>query len=98
MRRTPDLSERHVAEVVQLLDFSGVIREEIEEVALPPTHSLVAAVVTLQRADPRLDLDLIVHERKEPIAVTAVEELIHEQDQIHILARHPQPSITHPSG
>ena len=51
--------------------------------AVLPT--LVAAVVTLQRPHPRLDLDLIVHERKEPIELTAVEELIHEQDQVHIL-------------
>jgi len=43
-------------------------------------------VVTLQRAEARLDLDLIVHEREEAIEVTAVEELIHEQGQILILA------------
>ena len=28
---TPDPSERHVPKVVQLLDLSGVVREEIEE-------------------------------------------------------------------
>src|SRR5829696_5617796 len=96
--RTPDLSERHVPEVVQFLDFSGVIREELEEVAPPPADSLVAAIVTLQRADTGLNLDLIVHEREQCVEVTAVEGLIQEHGQIHVLARHPPPSIAGTSG
>jgi len=39
----------------------------------------VAAVVALQRAEARLDLDLIVHEREHRTAVTTIEGLIHEQ-------------------
>ena len=38
----------------------------------------------------RHDLDLIVHEREHRIEVTAVEDLIHQQDPIHVLARHPR--------
>src|SRR5204862_3330789 len=49
----------------------------------------MAAVVPLQRAESRLDLDLIVHERQKPIEVTAVEALIHEHCELHVLARHP---------
>ena len=65
MRPTSDPSERHVPEVVEFLDFSGVVREGVEEVVPPPAHSLVAAVVALQRAEARLDLDLIMHERED---------------------------------
>lgn len=96
MCRTPDLSQRHVPEVVQLVDLSGVIGENVEEVAPPPAHSLVAAVVALQRAETRLDLNLIVHQREHPVEVAPVEGLIHEQRQIQVLARHPPAQASTP--
>src|SRR2546421_2747421 len=58
---TPDFCERDVPEVVQFLNFTGVVREDIEEVAPPATHSLVAVVAALHGDEARLDLDLIVH-------------------------------------
>src|SRR6266511_656087 len=53
---TPDLAERHVAEVLHFRDFSPVVREEIQEVAPPPPYSLVPVIVAFQRPEPRLDL------------------------------------------
>jgi hypothetical protein len=42
MCSAPDLEKRDVPKVVQFLSFSRVVREGIEEVAPPATHSLVA--------------------------------------------------------
>src|SRR5580704_2460976 len=86
---TPDARERHVLEVTHFLDFGGVVREGSEEIAPPPAHPLVAAVVALHGAETRLDLDRIVHEGEHRIEVTAVEGLIREADQIYVFARHP---------
>jgi hypothetical protein len=94
MSPTPDACERHVPKVTHFLDFGGVVREGSEEVAPPPAQPLVAAVVALQRAETRLDLDRIVHEGENRIEVTAVEGRTHERDQIYVFARHP-PSQYH---
>ena len=93
--------ERQVPEVLHLRDFSRVVRKETEQVAPPPAHSLVPAIVALQRTEARLDLarfyfsrqmylDLVVHEREHGMEVTAAEDLIHEHGQLHVLARHPR--------
>src|SRR5829696_8160401 len=87
---TPNMSERRVPEVLHFRDFSPVIRKQIEDVAPPPAHPVVAAIVALQRPEARLDLDLIVHEREYRIEIATVENLIHQQGQIHVLARHPR--------
>jgi hypothetical protein len=84
------MSERHVPEVLHFRDFSPVVRKEIEEVAPPPARPVVPAIVAFQRPEARLDLDLIVHEREDRIEITAVENLVHEEGQIHVLARHPR--------
>jgi hypothetical protein len=56
-------------------DLGPVIRKEVEEVSPPSAHSLVPAIVALQRTEARLDVDLVVHEREQRIEVTAVEDL-----------------------
>jgi len=66
------MSERHVPDVLYFRDFSPVVRKQIEEVAPPPAHPVVAAIVALQRPEARLDLNLIVHEREYRIEITAL--------------------------
>jgi hypothetical protein len=87
---TADMSERHVPDVLHVRDFSPVVRKQIEDVAPPSAHPVVPAIVALQRPEARLDLKLIVHQREYRIEITAVENLIHQQGPIHVLARHPR--------
>jgi hypothetical protein len=79
MSPTSDPSERHVPQVVQLLDFNGVVGEDVEEIAPPATHSPVAVVAAFHGGEARLDLDLIVGERQRRVEVAAVEDLIQKR-------------------